>query len=162
MTGPGDRPASLGWRIGARVVDVVVFSWLAMIVLVEVDQRLLGGDPWGRRAVGVEIDSARPVVLLALLVLAYEVLPVALAGATPGKALLGLRLRRRPDDPVPSAVAAFVRALVLYLPVVVAAPIGAVVVLALLVSVVLAADGRGVHDRLAGTTVMSVGDRQLS
>ena len=160
MSDLDDRPAPLGWRIGARVVDIVVFSWLVVIVLVEIDQRLLGGDPLGRRAVGLEIDAARPVALLALLVIGYEIVPVAWAGVTPGKLLFGMRLRRRPDDPVPSLVASFVRALLLYLPVMVAAPLGGVVLLPLLVSVVVSADGRGLHDRRAGTLVVSVGDRQ--
>jgi len=154
----GEPAAGLGWRLGARIVDVVIFSWLTVFVLVEIDQRLLGGDPWGRRAVGIELDSARPFVLVAVLVVLYEVVPVVAFGATAGKAFFGLRVRRRGDDPVPVALAAVARALLLYGPPLVFAAPGALVTLVLLVSVVVPRDGRGIHDRLAGTTVVSVAE----
>ncbi len=156
-----DQPvAGFGWRVAARIVDVVVFTWLVTFVLVEIDQRLLGGDPWGRRAVGIEFDSARPVVLLFVLVIAYEVVPTAVAGVTFGKALFGLRLRRRPDDRIPDWLAAVARAVVLYAPVIFFGSYGAtVVVVVLLVSFAVPRSGRGLHDRLVGTTVVSITDR---
>jgi uncharacterized RDD family membrane protein YckC len=155
-----DEPvAGLGWRLGARVVDIVTFTWLTAFVLVEIDQRLLGGDPWGRRAVGIEIDSARPVVLVCILVLVYEVVPVVVFGATAGKAFFGLRVRRRSEDPVSDALAALARAVVLYGPPLVFGGPGALVVVVLLVSIVVPRSGRGLHDRLAGTTVVSIAER---
>lgn len=154
-----DEPvAALGWRLAARVVDVVVFSWLTVFVLIEIDQRLLGGDPWARRAVGLEFDSARPVVLLFVLVVVYEVVPTAIAGATVGKALFGLRVRRPADDRLPVMVAAAVRAAVLYVPIIYFGTLGALVALLLLASSVVPRSGRGFHDRLAGTTVVSIAD----
>ena len=41
-----------------------MFAWLVVFVLVEIDQRLLGGDPLGRRQARLVFDSARPIVLL--------------------------------------------------------------------------------------------------
>ena len=150
-----EQPAGLGWRIAARVVDIVVFSWLLVFVLVEIDQRLLGGDPLGRRSARLVFDSARPIVLLLLLVAAYEILPAVTWGATPGKALLGLRVRLT-SSAGPAWLMALGRAAVLYLPVIFFGGFGLVVPLVLLVSVVIAADGRGLHDRLLGTLVVTI------
>jgi hypothetical protein len=155
-----DEPvAGFGWRVAARIVDVVVFAWLTTFVLVEIDQRLLGGDPWGRRAVGIEFDSARPIVLLFVLVVAYEIVPTAVAGVTFGKALFGLRLRQRPDDRIPRWLAAVARAVVLYAPVIFFGSYGGAVVVVLLVSIAVPRSGRGLHDRLVGTTVVSIAER---
>jgi len=150
-----EQPAGLGWRIGARAADVVVFSWLVVFVLIEIDQRLLGGDPLGRRQARLVFDSPRPVVLLLLLVVAYEVAPAVLWGATPGKALLGLRVRMTTRAAAPG-LAALGRAVVLYLPLIFLGAAGLIVTFVLFVSVVLMADGRGIHDRLLGTLVVTL------
>ncbi|MEZ5245954.1 MAG: RDD family protein [Acidimicrobiales bacterium] len=150
-----ERPADLGWRIAARVVDIVVFTWLLVFVLVEIDQRLLGGDPLGRRSARLVLDSARPIILLLLLVVVYEIVPAVAWGATPGKALLGLRVRRT-SAAGPPWLMALGRAAVLYLPVVFFGAFGFVVPLVLLISVAIAADGRGLHDRLVGTLIVSI------
>jgi len=150
-----EDPAGLGWRIGARIADVVVFSWLVVFVLVEIDQRLLGGDPLGRRQARLVFDSPRPIILLLLLVAAYEIGPAVVWGATPGKALLGLRVRMTTRTSPPWLLA-FGRAVVLYLPIIFLGAVGFSVALVLLVSVVIAADGRGIHDRLLGTLVVSL------
>ena len=150
-----EQPAGLGWRIGARAADVIVFSWLVLFVLVEIDQRLLGGDPLGRREARVVFDSARPIILLLVLVVIYEVVPAVMWGATPGKALLGLRVRMT-TRAVPASLLAFGRAVVLYLPIIFLGPPGLLVALVLLASVVIAADGRGLHDRLLGTLIVSL------
>jgi uncharacterized RDD family membrane protein YckC len=149
-----DGPAGLGWRIGARTIDVIAVTWLVVFVTVEIDQRLLGGDPLGRRQARVVFDSARPVVILLLLILLYEVVPVVLYGATPGKALLGLRVRSVTRG-MPVALAAIGRAAILYVPLLFLGPAGVLVPIVLLASVALAADGRGLHDRLLGTLVVS-------
>lgn len=151
-----EAPAGLGWRIGARIIDNVAFSWLVVFALVEIDQRLLGGDPLGQRQARLVFDSARSVVLLLLLVAVYEVLPAVLWGATPGKALLGLRVRL--TSRAPAWFMALGRAALLYLPVIFFGAYGLIVLLVLLVSVVVAADGRGLHDRLLGTLVVSLPD----
>ena len=91
----GGMVAGRWWRLGARIVDLVAFGWLSAFVLVEIDQRLLGGDPLGREAGRVEITSSRSIILLLIAVLLFEVIPVSTAGATIGKAMLGLRVVRR-------------------------------------------------------------------
>lgn len=136
------------------MIDNVAFSWLVVFVMVEIDQRLLGGDPLGQRQARLVFDSARPVVLLLLLVVLYEVVPAVVWGATPGKALLGMRVRL--TAPVPGWLMAFGRAAVLYLPVIFLGAYGLLVLLVLLATVVIAADGRGLHDRLLGTLVVSL------
>lgn len=133
---------------------MVALTWLVVFVMVEIDQRLLGGDPLGQRQARLVFDSARSVVLLLVIVAAYEVVPAVLWGATPGKALLGLRIRL--TSAVPAALMALGRAAVLYLPVIFLGVFGSVVAIGLLVSIVLAADGRGLHDRLLGTLVVSL------
>ncbi|GJM37754.1 MAG: hypothetical protein DHS20C19_11210 [Acidimicrobiales bacterium] len=133
---------------------MVALTWLVVFVMVEIDQRLLGGDPLGQRQARLVFDSARSVVLLLVIVAAYEVLPALLWGATPGKALLGLRIRL--TSGAPGALMALGRAAVLYLPVIFLGAVGSVVAIGLLVSIVIAADGRGLHDRLLGTLVVSL------
>ena len=100
-------------------------------------------------------DSPRPIVLLLLLVAAYEIGPALAWGATPGKAVLGLRIRMT-DRSSPPWVMAVGRSVVLYLPVIFLGAAGLAVSAVLLISVVLAADGRGLHDRLLGTLVVSL------
>lgn len=124
--------------------------------MVEIDQRLLGGDPLGQRQARLVFDSARSVVLLLLLVVIYEVVPAVLWGTTPGKAMLGLRVRLTSAAPGP--LMAVGRAAILYLPLIFLGAFGLIVVAVLLVTVVIAADGRGLHDRLLGTLVVSLPD----
>jgi uncharacterized RDD family membrane protein YckC len=103
----------------------------------------------------VVFDSARPIILLLVLVVIYEVVPAVMWGATPGKALLGLRVRMT-TRAVPASLLAVGRAVVLYLPIIFLGPPGLLVALVLLASVVIAADGRGLHDRLLGTLIVSL------
>ena len=149
-----EEPAGLGWRIGARVIDNIAFTWLVVFVMVEIDQRLLGGDPLGQRQARLVFDSARSVILLLLLVVLYEVIPALVWGATPGKAMLGLRVRL--TSSAPGAVMALGRAAILYLPIIFLGAFGLTVLVVLLATVVLVADGRGLHDRLLGTLVVSL------
>ena len=154
-TDPAELPAGLGWRIGARLVDVVVFTWLVAFVVVEIDQRLLGGDPLGVQPGRLALDSARPIVLTVVLAVCYEILPNGWFGATAGKAMFGLRVRPI-HRAVPMGPAATVRAVLLYGPVLFLGPYGGIVVFVLFVSVAVPADGRGVHDRIAGTVVVGL------
>lgn len=136
------------------MIDNIAFTWLVVFVMVEIDQRLLGGDPLGQRQARLVFDSARSVILLLLLVVLYEVIPALVWGATPGKAMLGLRVRL--TSSAPGAVMALGRAAILYLPIIFLGAFGLTVLVVLLATVVLAADGRGLHDRLLGTLVVSL------
>lgn len=153
-----EPPAGLGWRVGARLVDIVAFSWFVAFVLVEIDQRILGGDPWGRRPGRLEFDSARPVILVLVLAFLYEVVPTAVFGATPGKALFGLRVRLT-SRVLPGPLVAFARGALLYLPLFFLGPYSGIVVVVLFVSVWIPANGRGLHDRLVGSLVVSIAER---
>lgn len=153
--GPERRPpAKLSHRLGARVLDIVTLTWLLFFVLVEIDQRLLGGDPWGRQPLQIDMTEPRALILTVVVVGLYEIMPVATKGATLGKALLGLRLvasDRRGPLPWLRALA---RTLVLYGAPVALGAYGGVVLLVLLISLALPATGRGLHDRLAGSIVI--------
>ncbi|MEZ5168710.1 MAG: RDD family protein [Acidimicrobiales bacterium] len=150
-----ETPASLGARVAARTVDLVVFGWLVVFVVVELDQRLFGGDPLARRRVHVDAGSAHTITLVGLVVIGYEVVPQLLAGATLGKAMLGLRIRTV-DTSVPSLLAAAGRAVVLYVPALALGPVGLLVPLLLASTIALATDRRGLHDRLLGTLVVAL------
>lgn len=150
-----DAPAGLGWRLGARIVDAVLFTWLVVFVIVEIDQRLLGGDPLGRRPARLEFDDGRSIVLLLAAVVIYEVVPLLAFEATPGKAVMGMRIRRVGAG-LPAGLAALGRATIVYVPPMFFGAYGGIVPLVLLASVVTMADGRGLHDRLLGTLVVMI------
>ena len=153
--GPERRPpAKLAHRLGARILDVVTLTWALFFVLVEIDQRLLGGDPWGQRPLQVDLTEARALLLTIVVIGLYEIVPVVAKGATLGKVVFGLRLvssDRRGALPWPRALA---RTLVLYGAPVALGAYGGAVLLVLLVSLVLPATGRGLHDRVAGSIVV--------
>lgn len=155
--GPERRlPAKLAHRLGARILDVVTLTWVLFFVLVEIDQRLLGGDPWGQRPLQIDLTEARPLLLTIVVIGLYEIVPVATKGATLGKVVFGLRLvssERRGELPWYRALA---RTLVLYGAPVALGAYGGAVLLVLLVSLALPATGRGLHDRLAGSIVVMV------
>jgi uncharacterized RDD family membrane protein YckC len=145
-------------RVGARIVDLVVISWLSLFVLVEVLGRLFGGDPLGRdTAVNrlSDLSSTRTFVGVAVVLVGYEVLPVALRGATLGKAMLGVRVVRLDTWTEPGVLSATIRAAVLYGPL-------AVPTVGLLLFAVVITPGlvwptrRGLHDLAAGTAVVGV------
>ena len=155
--GPERRPpAKLAHRLGARFLDVVTLTWVLFFVLVEIDQRLLGGDPWGQRPLQIDLTEARPLLLTIIVIGLYEIVPVATKGATLGKVVFGLRLvssERRGELPWPRALA---RTLVLYGAPVAFGAYGGAVLLVLLVSLALPATGRGLHDRVVGSIVVMV------
>ena len=86
-------PASVRHRLFARVMDAITLTWLLGFVLVEIDQRLLGGDPFGRQPLQIDITEGRSLVFVIVTIAAYEVIPTVWRGATLGKALLGLRIQ---------------------------------------------------------------------
>ncbi len=148
-------PAAVRHRLFARVVDAITLTWLLGFVLVEIDQRLLGGDPFGRRPLQIDVTEGRSLVLVIVTIAAYEVVPTVWRGATLGKALVGLRVRTvEPRASMPWTRAS-ARALVLYGAPVAFGAYGGFVLLALVVSFVIPASGRGLHDRIAGSIVVA-------
>lgn len=149
-------PAKVGQRLGARVVDLITLMWALGFVLIEINERILGGDPLGRQPLDVDVTSPRALLLVVAVITLYEVVPTVWKGATLGKALVGLRLRTvepRASVPVSRAVT---RALVLYGAPIALGAFGGLFLLVLLASFVIPAGGRGLHDRLAGTTVVAL------
>ena len=45
------------------MLDVVTLTWVLFFVLVEIDQRLLGGDPFGQRPLQIDLTELRPLIL---------------------------------------------------------------------------------------------------
>lgn len=150
----------MGWRLGARFVDLIVVGWLAVFVLVEILGRLLGGDPLGRESASVHLlglSSTRTAVTLVVLLILYEVIPVVLGGATLGKAMLGLRVIELPDWRRPDFLSATIRAVVLYGPLAVPT-IGLLLCAVVVVPALIWPTRRGLHDLAAGTAVVRIGD----
>ncbi|MGH9136129.1 MAG: RDD family protein [Acidimicrobiales bacterium] len=139
-------PAGLGWRVGARAVDVVVAGWAFAVLLVEVVDRLPG-----------ERTPAGTGALAAGVVIAAEVVPTAASGLTFGKFAFGLRVVSTSTGQAPGWLAAVARALLVWGTAVVT-PFPPAVALAVAVvvfaPVLFGAEHRGLHDRLAGTVVV--------
>jgi len=154
---PFEKPAELAWRAGARIVDVIAFTWLSAFVLVELDQRLFGGDPLGRRPGRLAFDSRRAIALAVLLAVVYETVPVVLHGATLGKAMVGVRVRSHNGGNPPGWSAAL-RTMVVYLPPILWGWPGLLVTTAIALSSTVPASGRGIHDRLAATVVVTLAE----
>lgn len=133
-------------------------GWILTFVLIEVAGRLFGGDPLGRVSAArqlTSVSSGRLLLVLGLVVAAYEVVPVALRGATLGKAALGLRIVRLDTWERPGLVNATLRAVVLYGPLAVPA-LGLIVLVLVITPAVVWPTRRGVHDLVAGTAVVAV------
>ena len=149
-------PASVRHRLFARVMDAITLTWLLGFVLVEIDQRLLGGDPFGRQPLQIDITEGRSLVFVIVTIAAYEVIPTVWRGATLGKALLGLRIQTIEPQASMPWIRTSARALVLYGAPVVFGAYGGFVLLVLVISFVLPANGRGLHDRVAGSIVIAL------
>lgn len=132
----------------------MVTAWLVAIVLIELEGRLLGGDPLGRRPdplVGVGEGRAR-LVLLAIVVL-YEVVDSVWIRGTLGKRMLGLRVVDAADLGRIGLATSALRAVVLLGPL--AIPyVGGWISLAVALSSTILPDRRGLHDLAAGTVVV--------
>lgn len=147
-------PAPRGRRIGARVVDLAVTGWVLAFVAIEIDGRLLSGDFLAQRPLAsVTPDGARLAVITAVVLAVLEVVPTAVWGRTPGKAMLGVRVVDVDTGRSPGFVRSVFRSLLLHGWV--AIPVaGWVLPLSFGVTVVASPTGRGLHDRLAGTRVV--------
>jgi uncharacterized RDD family membrane protein YckC len=146
------RPAGLGWRAGARAVDLVVLGWLLLTLQVEVVGHLAG-----------DVTAGTYALVGAALVVAGELVPTAAAGLTVGKFLLGLRVVRAGDDSrPPGLLGALGRTVLLYGTVVLTpfpTPVALLVAAAVLGPVLADRRHRGLHDLLGGTVVVLAPDR---
>lgn len=146
-------PASFGQRAIARCIDLAILFFLCIGAL----SRYAGDDDAGR-------PKDVPVawwILLAVAVLAYEVVPVRTRGQTPGKILT--RIRVVPVD-APESSPTWRSSVLRWLPsellLASAAAIGALVLPLLAIvygSAMLDRDGRSWLDKLAGTRVVQAG-----
>lgn len=135
---PGDHPgkrlglpeqgpgstASFGGRVAAFLVDVVASGLVAALV----------------RPVDPDTAGAGSALVPFLVFLVATVLGLALAGQTLGMKLVSLRVRPLDGDPARVGLGkALLRTLLLYL---------------LIPALISDRDGRGLHDRFAGTVVV--------
>lgn len=155
-------PAPRGRRLGARVVDVVVAGWVLAIAAIEIDGRLLGGDVFAQQPLSaVTPDGTRLAVITALVVGALEIVPTAIWGRTPGKAMLGLRCVDADSGEAPGFVRSIFRGLLLHAWV--AIPVaGWLLPVAIAGTTLLAPSGRGLHDRFSATRVVDAVTDQTS
>jgi uncharacterized RDD family membrane protein YckC len=150
----GERRAPRGRRIGGRVVDLVVAGWLLAIAAIEIDGRLLGGDVLARRPLAaVTPDATRLALITGVVLVAVEVVPTAWWGRTPGKVMLGMRCVDHATGEPPGLVRSVFRALLLHAWTGIQL-VGWLIPVSILVTTLVAPDGRGLHDRLAGTVVV--------
>lgn len=147
--GPGgDRLASAGQRAVGFLADVALAGTVLLTPGMLLEDAVTAED--------LGPGLARLVALVAFVFLAlYEVVPTALWGRTPGKAIVNIRVVGIGDEGPPGWKRAVLRwvlpALAFQVAVVV---VGWVLALALRAVLVLDPLHRGIHDRLAGTIVV--------
>lgn len=148
-TDAAGRAAGTGRRLGAAAIDAAAIAALVAAVLLA-----LGADAPAPVAPGT-------LVLAGAVAMFYRVLTEGTAlAATPGKRLLGLRVRPPAGGRLDFAVAAL-RGFPWWLTGALAGldpqlvPVGGLLSAAALVPIVFDAEGRGLHDRLAGTAVIT-------
>lgn len=136
------------------MVDLVVAGWVLAFVAIEIDGRLLGGDVFAQRPLSaVTPEGTRLAVLTTVVVVVLEILPTAVWGRTPGKAMLGVRCVDVDTGRPPGVLRSVLRGLLLHAWV--AVPVaGWLLPVAIIVTTLVAPSGRGLHDRLAGTLVV--------
>lgn len=155
-------PTPLARRVGARAVDVVVVLWVLALIVVELEGRFGAGDPLARRA-AQPVTSGQLLVGLLVSVVLLDTLPTAVWGRSVGKALLGVRVvlvevagdgpwGSRPASRV-GAIRAVLRSGSLFAWLLVPY-VGTPLALAVGLSGLVLPGGRGLHDRVAGTTVV--------
>ncbi len=143
-----DRPAPPGRRIAAALVDAASIAAIGLLALLASGQSVTA------------VPTPGTLVLTAAIAMFYRIFTEGTARmATPGKRLLGLRVRPPESGRVDFAVAALrgwpwwlTGALAGIDPQLV--PAGALLSLAALVPIVFSSDRRGLHDRMAGTRLI--------
>ena len=154
---PGQGPVKLattGQRVLARVADFVIVGVVIVILLAVGLGSLAGSSDANGNPGSIGIASFLSTLLLILVVaLAYEVVLVAIRGATLGKQLVGIKVVRSADGAIPGWGPSLVRWVI---------PAAASFICGLLELVVYSSflfdsTGRmqGWHDKAAGTLVVS-------
>lgn len=148
--------ASRPLRFAARAFDLSLIAYVFGVVVIEIRGRLLGGDVFATRPLAGAQDPQQLLLILLAVVLMADTIPTALRGRTLGKLMLGLRVVRIDDvERAPGAMRATLRTAMVF-GVLVLPPIAGVPLLAaFILSAVLDGNGRGLHDRLAGTLVVA-------
>lgn len=143
-----DRPAPPGRRIAAGLIDAAAIAVIGLLAL------LASGQSFAA------VPTPGTLVLTAAVAMFYRIFTEGTARmATPGKRLLGLRVRPPDGGRLDFAVAAL-RGWPWWLTGALAGvdprlvPAGALLSLAALVPIVFSTDRRGLHDRMAGTRVV--------
>lgn len=149
-----DRTAPLGRRIAAGLIDAAAIAAIALLAL------LASGQSFAA------VATPGSLVLTAAIAMFYRIFTEGTARmATPGKRLLGLRLRPPEGGRLDFTVAAL-RGWPWWLSGALAGidaqlvPAGALLSLAALVPIVFSTDRRGLHDRMAGTRVILAARRE--
>lgn len=143
-------------RFAARACDLALIAYVFGFVVIEVRGRLLGGDLFATRPLAGAQDPQQILIVLIALVALADTLPMAIWGRTLGKAMLGLRVVRV-DDPqrAPGLLRAFMRTALSFGLLVLPPVVGLPALVAFAVSVAIDRSGRGLHDRMAGTVVVT-------
>jgi uncharacterized RDD family membrane protein YckC len=141
--------APLGRRVIARVVDVTLAGIIGgVLAVVWIDWAVDSSDSdWG--VLGLLVVSAAIVVAIAVL---YEVVFVAWGGRTPGKRLTRIRVVRADTGDRVGPIRAAVR--LIPLTTIVIPVLGYLTAAVAYGWMVFDEQGRGWHDRLAGTRVV--------
>lgn len=140
-SGPaGTSPASLGARIGARIIDAILVGIASLIIAF-----LL-----------IAVDSIVAGVITSLLGFGYFVWLESTQGATLGKKLLNMRVVG-PDGGNPAMDVAAKRNVWMLLGIipVVGGALSLVAVIVIIVTIAQSPDNRGYHDTFAGTSVVT-------
>ncbi|CAM3735237.1 RDD family protein [Nocardiopsis gilva] len=164
-------PAGMGMRVLARAIDLVIVGAIGLVVSAAVSYEV----PVGTETLLKELlASLVTSLLLFVLYAGYEVSFTALYGATPGKLFCRLRIVAAVDEEtgsgggLPDALGVLKRSTVLYLSVLLNfIPIIGLLALGVSIYAVTSAfldqpRGRGLHDRIGGTEVVTTRERPVS
>jgi len=148
--------ASRPLRFAAKAFDLSLIAYLFGVLVIEIRGRLLGGDVFATRPLAGAQNPQEVLAVLVAVVLLADTLPMVIWGRSLGKAMLGLRVVRidEPGRALGVLRAVFRTALVFGL-LVVPPVVGIPLLMVFIVSTALDPAGRGLHDRFAGTLVVS-------
>ncbi len=142
---PGDPLASIGQRIGARLIDwgVLLTVWL-----------LLGAATSERQPDDTLVFQRWAIIAWMALVIVYEVGFVAWRGQTPGKILLRIKLVALKDGRIPSLPAAITRVLPVAFAIALLGAFFPIAMVFVYFSAAFMKHNRGILDIMSGTAVV--------